>query len=69
MNGAASIAIPIATPARFMPRLFGRRPIVARTNNWIFWSAATMLLSDSKPAAFGADCERPTANLMIAESA
>ena len=49
-------------------RFFRSRRIVARTNNSNFLAAATMLLVDSAPAAFGADCESRMAKLKEFES-
>jgi hypothetical protein len=65
---AVSMALPIAIPLRLVCGFLGRRRIVARAIYPNFCAAATMTLGDSGPVAFGADCERHMAKLMMVES-
>jgi hypothetical protein len=68
MNMDASAMFPVPIQPRIMCGLLVSCRIVASENYSNFYSAATMLPSDSAPAAFDADCERPMANLTMVES-
>jgi hypothetical protein len=63
-----SLALPIAIPLRLVCGFLGRRRIVARAIYPNFCAGAQMTPGDSVSVAFGADCERHMAKLMMVES-